>query len=65
MELLIMHFSPLSSYFFLLKPKSLPQHSVKKKPYRNVKGQILHPQKITENIRIMYIFKVYVLNRKR
>ena len=63
MELLIMRFSPLSSYFFLLKPKSLPQHSAKKKP--NVKGQILHPQKITENIRITYIFNAYALNRKR
>ena len=66
MELLIMHFPPLSSYFFLLKPKFLPQHSAqKRKPSRNVKGQSLHPQKIKENIRFMYIFNVYVLNKKR
>jgi len=65
MELFIMHFSPLSSYFFLLKPKSLPQRSLLKKPSSNVKGQVLHPQKLTDYIRIMYIFNVYFLNRKK
>jgi hypothetical protein len=62
MELLIMHFCLLSSYFFLRKLKSLPQHSLlkRKKPFSNVKGQILHPQKIKENARIMYIFNLFI-----
>jgi len=60
MELLIMHSSTLSSYLFLLKPKSLPQHSLlkKKNPSPNMKGQILHPQKIKRTLEL-YTFLMF------